>query len=64
MRHNKIPRGSRDLSRGRGGVVVDALATYAFRKLPMVQWKVPGETLAKVIWAIHTLPILIAVHMD
>jgi hypothetical protein len=46
------------------GPVVDALATYAFRKLHTVQWNVPGEALPKVIWALDSLPLLIAVHVD
>ncbi|KIM38035.1 hypothetical protein M413DRAFT_448073 [Hebeloma cylindrosporum] len=46
------------------GPVVDALATHAFRKLHTVQWNVPGEALAKVIWALDSLPLLLAVHLD
>jgi len=46
------------------GPVVDALATHAFRKLHTVQWNVPGEALAKVIWALDSLPLLVAVHVD
>ena len=46
------------------GPVVDALATHAFRKLHTVHWNIPGEALAKVIWALDSLPLLIAVHVD
>ncbi|KAF8157206.1 hypothetical protein B0H34DRAFT_658290 [Crassisporium funariophilum] len=46
------------------GPVVDALATYAFKKLQTVQWNIPGESLSKVIWALHSLPYIIAAQID
>ncbi len=46
------------------GPVADALANHAYRKLHTVQWNLPGEELAKVIWALNSLPRLVAAHID
>lgn len=46
------------------GPVADALANHAFRKLHTVQWNLPGEELAKVIWALNSLPRIVAAHID
>ncbi|KAF8960422.1 hypothetical protein BDZ97DRAFT_1665771 [Flammula alnicola] len=46
------------------GPVADALANYAYRNLHTVQWNIPGESLAKVIWALNSLPRIVAAHVD
>lgn len=46
------------------GPVADALAMYSSRKLHTVQWNVPGASLAKVIWALNSLPNIVAAHID
>ncbi|KAH9478036.1 hypothetical protein JR316_0010272 [Psilocybe cubensis] len=46
------------------GPVADALAMYSSKKLHTVQWNVPGESIAKVIWALAALPNVIATHID
>lgn len=45
------------------GPIVDTLATSC-RNLRTVHWHVPSELLSKVIWALDTLPNLVAVHLE
>lgn len=45
------------------GPIADTLGTYC-RNLRTVHWHIPSELLSKVIWALDTLPNLVAVHLD
>lgn len=47
------------------GPVADALAYHAARSLRTVHWQVPSDadTLAKVIWALDSLPYIVAAHI-
>ncbi|KAG9311502.1 hypothetical protein JVU11DRAFT_7702 [Chiua virens] len=45
------------------GPIVDTLGTWC-RNLRTVHWHVPSELLSKVIWALDTLPNLVAVHLQ
>ncbi|PFH47418.1 hypothetical protein AMATHDRAFT_129255, partial [Amanita thiersii Skay4041] len=46
------------------GPVADALATYAQRSLRTVHWCVPRSAIPKVIWALDSLPYVLAAHID
>ncbi|KAF8635308.1 hypothetical protein AX17_003956 [Amanita inopinata Kibby_2008] len=46
------------------GPVADALATYAGRSLRTVHWCVPRSAIPKVIWALDSLPYVLAAHID
>ena len=46
------------------GPVADALATYARRSLRTVHWCVPRSAIPKVIWALDSLPYVLAAHID
>ena len=46
------------------GPVADALATYALRSLRTVHWCVPRSAIPKVIWALDSLPYVLAAHID
>ena len=45
------------------GPIVDTLG-MSCRNLRTVHWHVPSELLSKVIWALDTLPNLVAVHLE
>ncbi|KAF9240411.1 hypothetical protein BU15DRAFT_74003 [Melanogaster broomeanus] len=45
------------------GPIADTLGTYC-HNLRTVHWHVPSELLSKVIWALDTLPNLVAVHVE
>lgn len=45
------------------GPIADTLGTSC-RHLRTVHWHVPSELLSKVIWALDTLPNLVAVHLE
>ncbi|KAF8623004.1 hypothetical protein AX15_006596 [Amanita polypyramis BW_CC] len=46
------------------GPVADALATYARRSLRTVHWCVNRSAIPKVIWALDSLPYVLAAHVD
>ncbi|KAJ3517702.1 hypothetical protein NLJ89_g332 [Agrocybe chaxingu] len=46
------------------GPIVDALSRHSHRHLHTVRWNIPGESLAKVIWALNSLPCLMAAQID
>lgn len=46
------------------GPVIDALATYASRRLHTVHLNIPGESVSKIIWAFSALPHILAAHID
>jgi hypothetical protein len=47
------------------GPVADALAHHAARSLRTIHWQIPSDsdTLAKVIWALDSLPYIVAAHI-
>ena len=49
---------------GTFGPVADALATYARRSLRTVHWCIPRSAIPKVIWALDSLPYVLAAHID
>jgi hypothetical protein len=46
------------------GPVADALATFCSRSLRTVHWNVPAAASPKVIWALDSLPYILAAHVD
>jgi hypothetical protein len=46
------------------GPVADALATYCSHSLRTVHWTIPSEALAKAIWALDSLPFILAAHIE
>ena len=46
------------------GPVADALATYCAKTLRTVHWNVPSEAVAKVIWALASLPLIVTAHIE
>jgi len=46
------------------GPVIDALATYASRRLHTVHLNIPGDSVSKIIWAFSALPHILAAHID
>ncbi|KAK2464721.1 hypothetical protein APHAL10511_003297 [Amanita phalloides] len=46
------------------GPVADALATYAPHSLRTVHWCIPRSGIPKVIWALDSLPYVLAAHID
>jgi hypothetical protein len=46
------------------GPIVDTLATYCRKSLRTVHWHVSSEALAKVIWALDSLPNILVAHIE
>ncbi|KIL64685.1 hypothetical protein M378DRAFT_77851 [Amanita muscaria Koide BX008] len=46
------------------GPVADALATYTRRSLRTVHWCIPRSAIPKVIWALDSLPYILAAYID
>ncbi|KIK63106.1 hypothetical protein GYMLUDRAFT_72342 [Collybiopsis luxurians FD-317 M1] len=46
------------------GLVVDSLSQYTRKALHTVHWHVPAECISKVIWALDSLPLVLAAHIE
>ncbi|KAF5377328.1 hypothetical protein D9757_008007 [Collybiopsis confluens] len=46
------------------GLVVDTLSQYTHKALHTVHWNVPAECISKVIWALDSLPLVLAAHIE
>lgn len=46
------------------GLVADSLFQHTRKALHTVHWRVPAETIPKVIWALDSLPLVLAAHIE